>query len=450
MRLTTCPVTTLVLAGSLLVSGRSEAQEHQAVKPRSASFWQATAGLVAINGLTWSYNWYVQRWHWANVGTRAWWKNLRDGFVWDDDHFMAKQLAHPYHGSLYFNTARASGYGFWGSAGFAMAGSVTWELLTENVRPSLNDLINTTLGGIALGEVTFRLSSLFVGDGTRSSGLGRKAAAFVLNPIGRTQDLLNGKARAHLAGHSSASPSEAWISVGRRAGTDALANYPTQPQAFVGLSVLYGSPFAAGPVRPYDVFEFSLQLSPDDRAVVNHVAVSGLLARRVLRRSARSQLVLGLYQHYDYGELPTFRASSQSLGGAVLFHHKVGPRTDLSFAVQLEGIPLGAVSSDHNGVRNRDYDYGVGVGGRFTGSLRHSGRDLLRLDGRSVWVHSLYGADADHIATTTRLTAMVPLLRAVGVGGDVGLIFRRSLYRDQPRVLKRIPQVRAYLVWSPS
>jgi hypothetical protein len=45
---------------------------------------------------------------------------------------------------------------------------------------------------------------------------------------------------------------------------------------------------------------------------------------------------------------------------------------------------------------------------------------------------------------------MVPVTRTIGVGTDVGLAFRRSLYEHKPRVLDRIPRFRAYLVWSPS
>jgi hypothetical protein len=86
---------------------------------------QAAAGVVAANGLPWAYNWYVQRWAWANISGRTWEENLRIGFEWDDDCFLDNQFAHPYHGSLYLNSARASGYGFWGSLPFVLAGSAS-------------------------------------------------------------------------------------------------------------------------------------------------------------------------------------------------------------------------------------------------------------------------------------------------------------------------------------
>jgi hypothetical protein len=448
MSLSTFRLSRLVLTSSLLLCARAEAQETpQAIQGKGPSFWQAAAGVVAVNGLTWFYNWHVQRWEWADVGTQSWWANLRGGFSWDDDVFGANQVAHPYHGSLYFNAARSSGYDFWGSTPFVAAGSLGWELFTENVRPSLNDLINTTLGGIALGEAAYRLSSLL----TSKRALGRKMGAFVVSPVARSHAFLHRRrSRADTARGLLPESSSALIAVGQRIGSGGSPAGMAASRAFVGLSVQYGSAFADRLHRPYDAFEFSLHLSPEEHVVLSHVGLSGVLSRRTLVRSPRSQMYLALYQHYDYDDLPAFKASSQSLSGALLYRQSAGSRTQVDLGLHLEGVPLGAISSEYQGVRRRDYDYGPGLAGRFTGALRRDGRDLIRLDARTVWIHSVYGADADHLATTARVSAMVPVVRMVSVGGDVGLTVRRSFYRDMPTATKRIPQVRAYLVWSPS
>jgi hypothetical protein len=438
----------LVLAGSLLISGRVEAQESiPADHARSPSFWQAAGGVAAVNGLTWFYNWHVQGWAWANVGTQSWMENLRRGFAWDDDVFGANQLAHPYHGSLYFNAARASGYNFWGSAPFVMAGSLTWELFTENVRPSLNDLINTTLGGMALGEVAYRMSGILTSS--KDATFGRQVGAIVVSPIAQAQSLVH---RGHGWKSRQAVPesSSAWLAIGQRRGTPASPPGMAANRAFVGLQVQYGSPFDDRFTGPYDAFEFSLHLSPEERVVLTHAAVSGVLTRRIITRSPRSQLLLGLYQHYDYDDLPMIKTGSQSVSGALLYRRSLGGRTQLDFRLHLEAVPLGTVSSDYGLVRRRDYDFGPGIGGRVMGAVRHDGRDLLRLDARTVWIHSLYATDADHVATTAKVSAVVPVMRMVSLGGDFGLTMRRSFYPDQPTVRYRVPQVRLYLLWSGS
>ena len=402
---------------------------------KGPSFWQSAGGVVGINALTWFYNWHVQRWGWANVGTLSWWENLRVGFAWDDDAFGVNQLAHPYHGSLYFSAARSSGYDFWGSTPFVAAGSLSWELFTENVRPSTNDLINTTLGGIALGEVSYRMYSLLTAG--RSVTRGRQFAALLVSPISGAHSMLfDRRARSLQAPESSV----ALVAVGQRSG----GNHP-----FVGLTFQYGSPFDESIRRPYDAFEFRLHLSPDAHAVLTHASVSGLLTRRRLARSQRGQLLMGLFQHYDYDDLPLTKSSSQSLSGALLIRRSMGARTQADLGLHLELVPLGAVASDTGSFRRRDYDFGPGAGGRMRAALRRDGREVLRIDGRSIWMKSLYASKADHRVVTLRLAATVPFGRSISVGGDIAGTFRRSWYPALPAVTRNLREFRAYLTWSP-
>jgi Domain of unknown function (DUF3943) len=435
-----------VFLAALLWCGAVQAQDTApSDQGKGRSFWQAAGGIAAVNGLTWFYNWHLQRWAWANVGTRSWWSNLESGFAWDDDAYGANQLAHPYHGSLYFNSARASGYDFWSSTPFVAAGSLSWELFTENVRPSINDLINTTLGGIALGEVAYRMSSLLTSGNRRAAT--RQLGALVVNPLSRAQSLVQSETR----GLAPATPQtrSTLIALGRR-GVGASPDGVATSHPYVGLTFQYGSVFDEQISRPFDAFEFSMHLSPNEHVVLTHVSVSGLLARSTVAQSTRSHLLLGLFQHYDYDDLPLTKLSSQSASGALLYRGTLNRKFQLDLGLHAELVPLGAVSTEHGGVRRRDYDFGPGLGGRFTATLRHDGREMIRLDGRTVWLHSLYGADADHVATAARLSAAVPLVRMVSIGGDFGLNIRRSSYRDQPAVTQRVPQLRAYLIWSGS
>jgi len=135
--------------------------------------------VMAVNLLVWSYNRYVadafdaypggDTIYWAHVSPDSWRKNLQEGFDWDDNQFSNNQIAHPYHGSLYFNAARSNGFGYWESWPFAFLGSWTWEYFGETYRPAYNDWLNTSLGGIALGEMLFRASTM-VTDNTAPMG----------------------------------------------------------------------------------------------------------------------------------------------------------------------------------------------------------------------------------------------------------------------------------------
>ncbi|HEX2610493.1 MAG TPA: DUF3943 domain-containing protein [Gemmatimonadales bacterium] len=424
----------------ICLSGSSalRAQERaDLTRPRGASFWHAAAGVTLVNWVTWAYNWYVQRWPWANVGTESWGRNLRDGFVWDNDCFLDNQLAHPYQGSLYYNSARASGYGFWRSLPFVAAGSATWELFGENITASLNDLINTTFGGTAIGEVTYRLSSLIGSKQRRDpTFIGRELGAFGLSPVGRAETWLRGSSGEMAAAEPDR---QASMFLGRPSS-----------DAFFALGLRYGNPFDAEGTRPYDAFDFRLELGSGEHGIVRRVGISGLLARWDLSPVGQSRSVFGLFQHFDYQDLSSFRFSAQSLSGAVLYHHELGGRSSIDLGVHLEGILLGEISSDHGFEWRRDYDLGPGAGGRLNLSFARDGRDWVRLDGRLVWLHSLHGSDADHIASFVRLAGIVPMRGALGIGGDVGLITRHSMYQDFTPVVQHVPELRAYLTWTPS
>jgi hypothetical protein len=79
---------------------------------------------------------WVFKHEWARSGTRAWSRNLRLGWEWDEDAFPTNMFAHPYHGGLYFNAARSNGLDYFRAVPVAFFGSWTWENFGETYRPS--------------------------------------------------------------------------------------------------------------------------------------------------------------------------------------------------------------------------------------------------------------------------------------------------------------------------
>ena len=87
----------------------------------------------------------------AKITPKTWWANMKQGWVWDLDDFVVNQVGHPYQGNNYFNAGRANGLSFWESAARDRVRERDVGYFGETNHASLNDLINTTLGGIALG-----------------------------------------------------------------------------------------------------------------------------------------------------------------------------------------------------------------------------------------------------------------------------------------------------------
>jgi hypothetical protein len=408
-------------------------------KATGPSFWRAASGVALTNWVTWAYNFYVQRWPWANVGVQSWGHNLRQGFTWDNDCFLDDQLAHPYHGSFYHNAARASGYGYWSSFPFVAAGSAGWELFGETIQASLNDLINTTMGGMALGEVSYRLSALIgAGPAGRRSGLGRMAGAFVASPWAATHEVLDGKAWRRFDPTPGPAGVPIRFSVGRQ-----------ERQPFVELALRYGDAFGSGFTRPYDAFEFRMRVSPGSDTIVQHVGISGLLVRHPLSQSRKGQLFFGLFQHYEYDEVPGIKSSGNSMSAALIYQRNLGVRTWLNLSAHAEGVVLGAMSSDHGHYWRRDFDLGPGIGARAGVSFTRDGREWFRLDSRLLWLHSIHGSGGNHLASSLRAVAAIPVGAGMGVGGELALSTRHSRYRDLEPVTVRVPRARAFLSWAP-
>jgi hypothetical protein len=156
-------------------------------------FFTAAGEVVLLELLPWAYDRYVADEEFARISFHTIRENFRKGFTYDSDHFSTNQAAHPYHGSLYFDAARSNGYGFWESGAFTLAGSLLWECCMETTAPSVNDLVNTTLGGMTRGEISHRLSVMIL-DNTASGSnrLWRELGAAIVNPVGAVTRLLHG------------------------------------------------------------------------------------------------------------------------------------------------------------------------------------------------------------------------------------------------------------------
>ena len=131
----------------------------------------------------------------AKITPETWWINMKRGWEWDLDDFAVNQIGHPYQGNNYFTTGRANGLDYWESAALTAFGSGTWEYFGETNQASLNDFINTTLGGIALGEMFHRTAWLV--RNTQATGRGRlwsEIGAMALDPMSGVMRFMSGDA----------------------------------------------------------------------------------------------------------------------------------------------------------------------------------------------------------------------------------------------------------------
>ena len=122
-----------------------------------------------------------------------------------------------------------------------------WEFFMETEPPSINDMLATTLGGIELGEITYRLSDLFIDNRSRGAErVGREILAGVISPMRAVNRLLTGEAWRHSSSKGrtyKSVPVNFIVSVGPRFLAEQEGSRHGTTSMQVGLRLDYVDPF---------------------------------------------------------------------------------------------------------------------------------------------------------------------------------------------------------------
>ncbi len=429
-------------------AGQEAAPEGQETAPRRVHFWRSLLEVTALNTAVWSVDWFVRRKDWAQVNPKIWERNLKVGFKWDADDFSANQLDHPYHGAIYYNIARDNGFNFWESSLVTFLGSLQWELFSENDYPSINDMINTSLGGLAVGEVLLRLSSMILDNSTMGwERIGREVGASLLNPGRGLSRIVRGEAwRVDPTRGEWAPPLFAgYGQAGFLLEGDGVTGTAGRGQVFLGLGLRYGDPFLADIHKPFDSFTVDASIISHQGHLLSQADVQGLLAATSLARRPGWQLLLAAYQSYDYFDIRTYEVGAQSFSGSLLFRHELRGDVDLRAALHVRGLALAAITSNPAETNGRGYDYGPGVGLTLRAACGSWPWEYVSVEVKTSWIHTLNGAPYDHLIHEGRVQADVPIFRGLGLGGNFQLFRRDTLSPDGKAATQQTPEFQVFM-----
>ncbi len=347
--------------------------------PVKKRYWQALAEVTAINVGVQLFDRWALNSDFAQTTLRSLRHNFTDGMVWDNDFFITNMFAHPYHGNLYFNAARTNGLSFWESAPYSLLGSAMWEFLGETEPPAINDIIATTCGGMAIGEMTHRLSHTILDD--RDHGwrrFWREAAAAIINPIQGIHRIVSGDAwrvrSDHYRYHDFHEiPVDVSFSVGWRYLADDGALFRGVHAPYVNMTLTYGTSVDGDKhTTPYDFFDLETNAAfGGGQPMVNTLSIVGRLWSTPILDKKDMAGEFGIYQHFNYydakpiedgSELTPYRISEAAgFGpGFIVSLPQMGAISKLEQRVFLSGILLGGTKSDFFNVIERDYNMGSG------------------------------------------------------------------------------------------
>lgn len=422
--------------------------------------WITGTEVFSINMGIWTFNRYLLNKDDSRIGFNSFRNNFKRGFIWDNDNMGTNMFAHPYHGGLYFNIARANNFNYWQSAAFALGGSAMWELFMESEYPSTNDIIATPIGGMAIGEVLFRASDLALDDTARGwERFKHEALAFIISPGRGLTRLINGDAwrvRGTRGRQFGVPEISAEISIGVRALE--LKDNLFDKGVGMGTNIIleYGDRYETSSM-PYSYFHLNTDLNIQaSQPVIGHVGLVGRLYSAELIDNSKDLFTIGAYQHFDYYDSDTissvsnktpYKVASPATFGIGLVH-KSKRFKDWNFNSVFygNGIIMGSSLSDYYRVRNRNYNIGSGFG--LKGGISISYKDIIGVVANIEYYHlytwkgykqnqdiydmdyhdlNVQGDKSSSVLTTSNLKAQLKLRNQWYLTG-IGSVFKRSTH----------------------
>jgi hypothetical protein len=412
-------------------------------KPNAKRPWFAAGEIASINLIIWAYDRYLKYEPWSYIGWDTIKANFRRGLEWDRDEFSTNFFGHPYHGALFYNSARASGLSFMESASFTLGGSLMWEFFMENNLASANDLITTTAGGIFLGEILHRVSSLFLDD--RTVGLERvirELAGGIVDPARGLNRLFSGHSwRTRASNSQLREPIRGNLSICRNFLTS--LEKPGEVIENPGLDVdfIYGQGIPERASRkPFDWFVFSGALRFGDDKLYGDVNSYALLSGRERIGLKGARYLTGLFQNFDYLVNEYFKMAGTSLTGGVVTSYDFPRGGQLGTSVQLGGI-FGAGVNDHSQIEDRDYTYGIGPVLKVDAVFMLARYGTLSLRFGQFVIFTIAGTVSDEthsVNWVTRAKARygLTLWKSLGVRLDLGWFRRSTQYEKAQRITR--------------
>ncbi len=408
--------------------------------PVEKRYWQAAAEVTGINLGVQLFDRWVLNSDFAQTTMRTLKRNFTDGMVWDNDFFITNMFAHPYHGNLYFNAARTNGLTFWESAPYALLGSAMWEFLGETEPPAINDIIATTCGGMAIGEMTHRLSLTMLDDRDRGfRRFLREAAAAIVNPIQGLHRIISGDAwrisNTHYRYHDyNEIPIDGSVTVGWRYLADDGALFRGIHAPYVNLTLTYGTSVDGDKHNtPYDFFDVQANAAfGGGQPLVNTLNIVGRLWSTPILDKKDMAGEFGIYQHFNYydakpiedGSSLTPYRISEAAGfgpGFILGLPQTGALSKLEQRIFLSGILLGGTKSDYFNVIERDYNMGMGFSVKSKTQLEFGRFGRFTLDAKYFRLYTFKGYENKDLGVFARGEKDLHYLNVMGDRGNAML-----------------------------
>ncbi|MGA2507503.1 MAG: DUF3943 domain-containing protein [Chitinispirillaceae bacterium] len=394
--------------------------------------WIPLVDVVGINAVINLFDRYVLNTDYVRISLHSWGNNFRagwpwgPGWKWDSDAFGNNFLFHPISGNFYYNAARSNGYNFYEALPITFFGGYMWKIFGENGKPEREDLISTTISGVFIGEVTYRLSSVILDD--RAIGterVFREIGAGLIDPVRAINRLLQGKTSRTTAKEvDQKEPLKIRLSTGTYLENRDAQFGTGDVSGIVDIRLDYGDPFEDRTRKPYDFFKVRTQLDLEKgRVVLNIASGYGLLyGKNAYPR--KLDILAGAFQHWDYYDDTYFELTAAGFGPGLISRIQLPSNSEFRVDLHVAGVPFGANTTRLGpySVATRDYDFVGGMEAKLESALDLCDRVRATFKGSFFLTHTYVGNARDNYSKSNdKFTIVNPgiafrLYRNLGIG----------------------------------
>lgn len=443
-------------SSTLLSNSESETDSDEGEK----HYFTALATMMIDNVVIGSWNRFVCNCAWAKVTWDDTSHFYEHELTWDTDWYWTNFVLHPYQGGLYYMGARNSNLNQLESFGVTAVGSTIWEWFFERNSPSKNDMIYTTVGSFAVGEMLYRLS-VEADEISRLMGI-------ALNPNRLFTDWATGSKPRGTSGNLhelsfkfGMGTTRTYTSFGEYF-SDSTENFP----GFVSpeINIVYNDPYGWDSNTPYSQFEMKFGgavgfgsgkgTSDIEEKMMYDIFITsnGMLFSRAPNWGDNKDTTIGIVFDYDFIWHSFMELSSLSPGFAIKQRINYKGGSKIEWQLHLDALLLG--TTDYYYYRRekvtlpdgtfRDYNYTIGNETVLKWKLTTKGGIIIDTDFHGYAMYAFSNQLQDDMYSGWELIGIesvnfeLPVSEKVNVGLGNQVYAKKTIYDDIPDIFQAV------------
>lgn len=421
----------------------------QGIKKNEKNYWLPGIEVVGLNLGIWAFNRYITTEGWSAISWESIKNNFKNGFEWDADGYLMNQFWHPYHGANYYSIARANGLEFWESAPYAFGGSLMWEYFMEIEPPSYNDIVNTPVTGILLGEISFRVSELIVDESTTGfERFIREFSATLINPMNGIHRLLRGDMWKVGLGSEK---SQYNLTISSGIHNVFLSKNINNSKTYMTIrgDLEYGNQLdIRNHKKPFDYFKVHSEVNFIKGDNIVGIFASGVLTDNKLDLFDGTRNIIGIYKEVDIHINTVYKLSATSVTGQIINTVPLTGGIMMQNYLGISAILMGGTNSQYAKEYGKDYNLGPGASGKIGIKISFKDNADIYANYKRYWIHTLSGADSEEFVGLLNAGTSYRIFSKTSLGLDFLLYERYGEYDNFPDTRDSNSAIRFYIKQS--